>query len=67
MQIISKRALLFTEWDIREVDGEKVAKAERTYPVKPSVFPQIVPDWCANTDEFDVAQRDGNLTVVKSM
>jgi hypothetical protein len=67
MNCIVKKALGFNEYQITtHPTGEKVAKLIRSYTVKPSMRPQVVPDWISNDDLFNIAIADGSLIVVSS-
>lgn len=67
MNCIVKKALGFNEYQITtHPNGEKVAKLIRSYTVKPSMRPQVVPDWISNDDLFNIAIADGSLIVVSN-
>ena len=66
MNCIVKKALGFNEYQIttHPTNREKVAKLIRSYTVKPSMRPQVVPDWISNDDLFNIAIADGSLILV---
>jgi len=63
MQIITSRALHFTDDEIVEddVDGKKtrVRHIKDEILVRASQFPQLVPNWVGRTELFDLAVEDG--------
>jgi hypothetical protein len=66
MKIITKKAYHFIDGEIVvDENGEKTRKIKNSIVVKPSVYPQQVPDWSSNDELFDIAIKDGGLTVVK--
>jgi hypothetical protein len=66
MKAIIKRRMTFNQWSITKHPklNENVATLLNKHEVFPSLKPQILPDWCIDTDEMTIGISDGYIIAI---